>query len=82
MPSAYHFLTMVKQQTSLSQWLVSGATPPCKKAKVDSNTEDHHSVSELVSRSQTPPTHNAGICPNIERSEPSGFGLIVSRNFR
>ena len=36
---------MAKQQTSLSQWLVSGA-PPCKKAKVDSNTEDHHSLSE------------------------------------
>ena len=37
---------MAKQQTSLSQWLVSGATPPCTKAKVDSNTEDHHSLSE------------------------------------
>ena len=37
---------MGKQQTSLSQWLVSGSTPTCKKAKVDSNTEYHHSLSE------------------------------------
>ena len=31
---------------SLFQWLVNGATPPCKQAKVDSNTEDHYSLSE------------------------------------
>ena len=55
---------MSKQQTSLSQWLVSGATPPCKEAKVDSNTEDHHSLSELVSLSQTPPTRSVGVCLN------------------
>ena len=55
---------MAKQQISLSQWLVSGATPPCKKAKVDSNTEDHQSLSELVSRNRTPPTRCAGVCLN------------------
>ena len=55
---------MAKQQTSLSEWLVIGGTPPCKKAKVDSNTEDHHSLSELVSRSQTPPTRSMGVCLN------------------
>ena len=46
---------MAKQQTSL--WLVSGATLPCKKAQVDSNTEDHHSLSEpsgIASQSELP----------------------------
>ena len=53
---------MAKQQSSLSQWIVSGATPPCKMTEVDSITEDHHSLSELDLLSQTPPTRSAGIC--------------------
>ena len=65
---------MANQQTSLSQWLVSGATPPCKKAKVDSNTEDYHSLSELVSRSQIP--------PNPQHGSMSELKWLVSRNFQ
>ena len=53
--------TMAKQQISLSQWLVSGATPPSKKAKVHYNTEDNLSLSELVSHSQTPPIRIVGV---------------------
>ena len=43
------------KQYSLSQWLVvSGATHPCKKDKVDSNTEDHHSCLNQVGQSEFP----------------------------
>ena len=53
--------------------IVNGATSPCKKAKVDSNAEDHL-LSELVSPSQTPPTRSTGICLNqvVSQSELLG----------
>ena len=76
---------IAKKQTSISQWLVSGATPPLKKAEVDSNTEDRHSLPELVSHSQTPPTRSTGVCLNqvVSQSDLRGteavYGLQVAK---